>query len=78
MRRGCISIGEIKCDNCQRLIPSTERYLATDEESGNEVGGGRLMRYCVDCCLAKGYAECREEKGEEVLTFFPGKKMDNP
>jgi len=42
-----------------------------DEEDGVEVESGEKSRYCVDCCLEKGYAEYREEKGERVLTFFP-------
>ena len=28
-------------------------------------------RFCVDCCLTKGYAAYKPEKGEQVLTFFP-------
>jgi len=42
-----------------------------DEEDGVEVEKGKISYYCLDCCLAKGYAEYREEKGERVLTFFP-------
>ncbi len=71
MRQGCISLGKVQCDNCQRLIPHSERYLAVDEEDGVEVESGKTSYYCVDCCLEKGYAEYREEKGERVLTFFP-------
>ena len=70
MRQGCISLGKVQCDNCQRLIPHSERYLAVDEEDGVEVEKGKTSYYCLDCCLAKGYAEYREEKGERVLTFF--------
>jgi len=72
VRQGCISLGKIQCDNCQRIIPYSERYLAVDEEDGVEVESGKKSHYCVDCCLEKGYAEYREEKGERVLTFFPG------
>jgi hypothetical protein len=32
---------------------------------------GEKSRFCVECCLAKGYAAYVKEKGEEVLTFFP-------
>jgi hypothetical protein len=62
------------------MVPSAERYLATDvDEKGNEVArGGKTARYCVDCCLKKGYAEYREEKGEKILTFFPGKEAGTP
>ena len=37
MRRGCISLGEVKCDICRRTIPYPERYLVVDEEDGVEV-----------------------------------------
>jgi len=26
---------------------------------------------CVDCGLKKGYARYKEDKGEQILTFFP-------
>ncbi len=77
MRRGCVSLGEIKCDNCQRVIQSAERYLVIDEESGAEVERGETRRYCIDCCLKKGYAAYRDEKGENILTFFPEKEISN-
>ena len=70
MRRGCISLGEVKCDVCQRAIPYPERYLATDEEDGVEVEKGKTVRYCIKCALEKGYARYKEEKGEKILTFF--------
>ena len=71
MRRGCISLGEVQCDDCYRIIPYLERYLAIDEKDGVEVKKGETARYCVDCCLKKGYARYRTEKGEQILTFFP-------
>ena len=71
MRQGCISLGKVQCDNCQRMIPHSERYLVVDEEDGVEVESGKTSCYCVDCCLEKGYAEYRGGKGERVLTFFP-------
>ncbi len=71
MRRGCVSLGEVNCDQCHRVIPYPERYLAVDEEGGVEVDKGETARYCVDCCLKKGYAHHKMEKGGEILTFFP-------
>ena len=71
MRQGCISLGHIQCDKCQRTIPHSERYLIIDEEDGVEVENGKKSCYCVECCQGKGYTEYREEKGEQVLTFFP-------
>jgi hypothetical protein len=70
MRRGCISLGEIKCDECKNVIPYPDRYLAVDEKDGVEDEEGNVKRYCVECCLKKGYARYKEEKGERVLTFF--------
>jgi len=70
MRRGCIAIGEVRCDGCGRIIKHPERYLAIDEEEGVEVEEGKTSRYCVECSLKKGYACYKEEKGERVLTFF--------
>jgi hypothetical protein len=71
MRQGCISLGEVQCDGCQRTIQHSERYLAIDEEDGVEVEKGKIAHYCVECALQKGYAYYKEEKGEKTLTFFP-------
>ena len=72
MRRGCISVGQIKCDICGRLIPYPERYLVVDEDKGKEVErGGKPVRYCIEDALKKGFAHRREVKGEMVLTFLP-------
>ena len=71
MRRGCISAGEIRCDECHLIIPHSERYLAVNEEDGDEVEGDKTAHYCVECALQKGYAHYHEEKGERILTFFP-------
>jgi len=65
VRRGCISLGQVRCDECQSLIPYPERYLVIDEETE-----GSTLRFCVDCCLKKGYARYKEEQGEQVLTFL--------
>ena len=65
MRQGCISLGEVQCDDCHRIIPHSERYLITEGRKK-----GVILRLCVDCCLKKGYAHYKEEKKEKVLTFF--------
>lgn len=65
MRCGCISQGNIHCDDCHRLILHTERYLCIEEADG------KTKRLCVDCSLKKGYARYRDEKRERILTFFP-------
>jgi len=70
MRRGCISLGEIYCDECHNNIPYPERYLAIEEKDGVEDEEGEVRRYCVACSLAKGYAHHKFEKGEQILTFF--------
>jgi len=71
MRQGCISLGDIQCDECHRTIPHSERYLAVDEEGDVEVEQGKTVHYCVECAVQKGYAYYKEEKGERTLTFFP-------
>ncbi len=72
MRQGCISLGAIQCDECHRIIPHSERYLAIDEEDGVEVEKGKTGHYCVECALQKGYAYYKDgEKHERILTFFP-------
>jgi hypothetical protein len=70
MRRGCISLGEIKCDGCGNPIPYPDRYLAVNEKNGVEDEEGETKHYCVECCLKKDYAHYKEEKGERILTFF--------
>ena len=65
MNRGCVAVGEIKCDNCKRIIEAGQRYLVVDEEKGKK------FHFCVECSIAKGYGGYVKEKGEEVLTFFP-------
>ncbi len=75
MRRGCISMGETRCDICQHTIPYPERYLAIDEQDGVEVEKGNIVHYCIRCALEKGYAHYKEMKGEMVLTFFPESKI---
>ena len=70
MRRGCISLGEVQCDGCHRIIPHPERYLAVDEKDGVEAEEGETSRYCVECSLKKDYAHYKTEKGERILTFF--------
>ena len=64
MRRGCISLGEIQCDDCHHTIPYSQRYLVIEEPESV------ALRLCVDCCLKKGYADYKQEKGEQVTTFF--------
>jgi len=64
MRRACISLGQIKCDDCHRVVPYPEHYLAVDEADGSG------LRLCVDCALKRGYAHYKSEKGELILTFY--------
>lgn len=71
MRRGCISLGNVRCDICLSTIPYPERYLVIDEENGVEVESGAPVRYCVKCALEKNYAHYKKEKGEQILTFLP-------
>ena len=68
LRRGCVAIGDTICDMCHRNLEHGERYLLVENEEKED----ETYRYCVDCCLSKQYAAYVNEKGEEVLTFFPG------
>ena len=71
MRRGCISSGVIKCNQCQRVVPQSIRYLAIEEENGVETAeGGETVYYCTECAIEKGYATYKEEKDGRILTFF--------
>ncbi len=63
MRRVCISLGDVQCDQFHRIIPHSERYLIIEE-------GDTTLMLCVDCSLNKGYARYKEDKGERILTFF--------
>ena len=65
MHRGCISLGDIQCDDCHRSIDYLERYLVSEETAGV------VLRLCLDCALNRGYARYRQEKGSRVVTFLP-------
>ena len=69
MQRGWVSLGDVKCDGCNNIMGYLDRYLAINE-------GGVTLRYCTSCCLERGYAHYRDEKGEQLLTFFPEKSFD--
>ncbi|MFC2019431.1 hypothetical protein ACFLU4_05695 [Chloroflexota bacterium] len=70
MQRGCISLGDIQCDNCHQAIPYLGHYLATNEEEKGEEGNAPTLRYCLDCCLTEGIARYTEERRKQTLTFF--------
>lgn len=57
-------MGNIECDGCHLSIPHSERYLIIEEKDGV------TLSLCVKCCLEKGYARYREDRREQVLTFF--------
>ncbi len=65
MRRGCISLGGIQCADCHRTIDYLEPYLVIEEAEG------ATSRLCHNCALSKGYSHYKQEKGEQVITFFP-------
>lgn len=67
MRRGCIAIGETKCNICQRNIEHGERYLLIAEDEAAE---DKKQRICLECSQKEGYSDWVTEKGEKVLTFF--------
>jgi len=63
MHRGCISLGDVRCDECNSVIQHSGLYLIIE-------GEGDERRLCQQCSLEKGYARYKEEKGERILTFF--------
>ena len=69
MRRGLMATGQLRCNECKRVIEHGERYLLEDED-------GKDKRYCLDCCMKKGFAALVKEKGDEHITFFPPSKFD--
>ena len=71
MLKGCISLGDIECDGCQRTIEHSERYLIIDGDDDTKGQDSKTVFYCVECTLDRGLAHYRNEKGEKILTFFP-------
>lgn len=65
MRRGCIAVGKVECDDCHRPIKYGERYLMMDGE------GDERKRLCIDCCERDGYVSYDTEKGKRIATFLP-------
>lgn len=63
MIRGCLVIGELECDGCQRTMEHGEQYLLIEENK-------KKTRLCVQCSLEKGYARYVKERGEKILSFF--------
>ena len=70
MRRGCVSLGDVTCDKCHKVIPVYDRYLVVEEVKDKEADKGTAKDYCVSCAKKKGYVTIKEEKGEKTLTFF--------
>ena len=66
MRRGCIAIGVLTCNMCNRSIEHGERYLLIEKDDEN----ADKERICIDCCVNNKMAVNVIEKGEQVLTFF--------
>lgn len=63
MRRGCISLGNIKCDKCHRTILYPERYLTIEENNSK----GQIL--CMDCCQEKGMVKPGTPKEDAEVLF---------
>jgi len=62
VKRGCISLGNIKCDECQRTILYPERYLSI------EINKSKSQTLCMDCCQSKGLVKPESDKeGAEMI-----------
>jgi hypothetical protein len=62
VRRGCISLGNIKCDKCNRTIPYPERYLTLEESKD------KRLTLCMECCRENGMVKAESTKeGAEIL-----------
>lgn len=66
MRRGCISLGNIKCDKCHRTILYPERYLSIEDPKGKD------LILCVSCCQEKGMVKAESDKEDAELLFDLG------
>lgn len=68
MRRGCIAVGKVECDGCGRPLNYGEHYLVIKGEKGEK---GEKQRFCIDCCVSRGYSTYRAQKGKQIVTFLP-------
>jgi hypothetical protein len=66
VRRGCISLGNIKCDVCHRTILYPERYLSIEEPKGKN------LTVCMSCCQEKGMVKPESDKEDAELLFDLG------
>jgi len=55
LRRGCISLGTVKCGECGRGIVYPERYLVLEDENG------QVLKLCVQCSESRGYLKDKPE-----------------
>ena len=56
MRSGCISLGNVQCEDCHSIIPYPERYLVEETD-------GATLRLCVDGSLKRVCAGNNSVKG---------------
>jgi hypothetical protein len=63
VRRGCISLGNIKCDGCHQTILYPERYLFVEEENG------KGQKFCMNCCHNMGMVKPGSDKEDAEVLF---------
>ena len=63
MRRGCISLGNINCDECHRSILYPERYLSLEEPKG------KFRTLCMNCAQGLGLVKPGSERGDPEKLF---------
>ncbi len=64
MRRGCVSLGNIQCDECHRNIIYAEHYLVIEEPENT------YRRLCVNCSLKAGLGKQESKKGGGEVVFI--------
>lgn len=63
MRRGCISLGNIQCDQCGRTIRYPERYLYLEETKDKH------KMLCLSCCQENGMVKAGSKKEDAEILF---------
>jgi hypothetical protein len=64
VRRGCISLGNVVCDDCHDTILYPERYLSVDKPQN--------LTLCINCSRKRGLILNGTEKKDSDVLFELG------